>query len=347
MKYYVIIVLLAVGYLQSFAQQPRLKQVDTYQATTGRVVDIKSAPQKRYSLLNTLYDSQKGLMLNLPVLDDTGSREVMPLGYRLNSASKVELIRKDENLCESAVRPLYNESLFSGVSYLFCDSVVYGITLYYNDPEGIKQPAIRKNLLKFFKQADCERGDSERGDTVLYSDPDYAVRLSPGKLEVYSSFHYPVVETFYPGVSQKIWYGPFCYKQGDASLSLAFYNQESKENNIQSAFRIAYRYPVGKVFKMNQVRFILDDETYEYPLEAEYFRLVDGGGMQEECHTRTFIFPEVLKAMERSRGITVELKGEEGSFSYTMPAFQRASIHTAFEYFRWSVTNPMAKYRAW
>ena len=342
MKHYIILMLLGASSLQAFAQQPRLKQVETYLAATGKTVEVKSTPERRYSLLSTLYNGQKNLMLNLPDLEDVGAREVMPMGYRLNSASKVELVRTDANLSESTLRPLYNESLFSGVSYLFCDSVVYGITLFYNDLDRTKQTTIRKNLMKHFGQADFVQGDA-----AIYSDPDYVVKQLPGKLEVYSSFHYPVVETFYPGVSQKIWYGPCRYEQGDTSLSLAFYNQESKENNIQSAFRITYRYPVGKSFGMRLVRFVLDHATYEYPLETEHSQLVDGGKFKEECNTRTFIFPEVLQAIERSHRVKVELEGGGGRFSYTMPAFQRASVHTAYEYFRWNVTNPMAKYRAW
>lgn len=69
--------------------------------------------------------------------------------------------------------------------------------------------------------------------------------------------------------------------------------------------------------------------------------------MVEECDTRTFIFPEVLRAMDRSKVINVELVGEGGKVLYEMPDFQRVSVHTAYEYFRWNVTNPMVKYRAW
>ena len=98
---------------------------------------------------------------------------------------------------------------------------------------------------------------------------------------------------------------------------------------------------------MNLIRFILDDETIELPLEVEYTDVVDGGKSIEERDTRTFLFPEVLKAMDRSAEVGVELVGEGGRFLYKMPAFQRASVHTAYEYFRWNVTNPMAKYRAW
>ena len=245
-------------------------------------------------------------------------------------------------MAESTVRPFYSKSIFSGVSYQFCDSVIYGITLFYDTQDNAKRAAIEKNLVRHFKKADYEQGGA-----VVYSDPDYAVRLLPGKVEFYSLFHFPVVETFYPGVSHKVWYGPYNYEANGASVMLAFYNQESKENNIQSAFKVSYKYPAGKSFKMNLIRFILDDITYELPLEIEYSDVTDGGKAVEELDTRTFVFPEVLKAIDRSKTVKVELVGEGGRLLYEMPAFQRASVHTAYEYFRWNVTNPMAKYRAW
>lgn len=341
MRYYIVTMLLWVGTVQAFAQQPRLKQVDEYLAATGQPVEVGKPLEKEYCLLSTLYKRDKSLMLNLPNLEDYGTREVIPFGFKLNQTSELELARQEGNKAESTVRSFYSQSMFSGVSYQFCDSVVYGITLYYDDQEGVKQN-IHKNLLKHFKQADYMQGEA-----TIYSDPDYAVKVLPGKVEFYSLFHFPTVETFYPGVSHKIWYGPYNYEVDGASVMLAFYNQESKENNIQSAFKVSYKYPVGKPFKMNLIRFILDDETIELPLEVEYTDVVDGGKSIEERDTRTFLFPEVLKAMDRSAEVGVELVGEGGRFLYKMPAFQRASVHTTYEYFRWNVTNPMAKYRAW
>lgn len=342
MRYYMIALIMWVGAAQAWAQQPRLKQVDDYLAVTGQPVELKSAPQKQYNLLGSLYKENKTLMLNLPELEDFGAREVMPFGYRLTPASEVELAAHTGNRAETTVRPLYNRSIFSGVSYQLCDSAVYGITLYFDGQDAGKAAAIRRHLKKYFRKADYEHAGLS-----VYSDPDYAVKLLPGKAEFYSLFHYPVTETFYPGVSTKIWTGPCSYEADGSALTLAFFNQESKENNIQSAISVDYRYPAGKSFKMNRIRFILDDETIELPLEIEYTDTTDSGKMCRERDTRTFLFPEALKAIVRSAAVRVELVGEGGSFIYPMPAFQRASAHTAYEYFRWNVTNPMAKYRGW
>lgn len=119
MKYYIVTMLLWVGAIQAFSQQPRLKQVDEYLAATGQTVELKGAPERRYGLLSTLYNNQKNLMLNLPDLEDYGAREVIPFGFRLSTASEIELAGQNENMAESTVRPFYSKSIFSGVSAIF------------------------------------------------------------------------------------------------------------------------------------------------------------------------------------------------------------------------------------
>ncbi len=341
MKYYMITFLL-IGYIQAFAQQPRLKQVDKYLASTGKVIQKKSIPAKKYCLLQTLYKEKKLLLLNLPELNDRGTQEVIPFGYKLNNLSEITLDTISGSLSQSTIRPLYNKSLFSGVSYQFCDSVVYGITLYYNGQNSATYSSLKERMDKFFKHADYSLAGS-----YFYSDPDYAVKLTSGKVEVYSLFHYPIVETFFPGVSHKVWYGPYTYETDDSSVMLAFYNQESKENNIQSAFKVYYKYRYAQPFKMNKLQFVLDDVTYEFPLTVENKTIIKETSQVEERNTRTFINPEIMKAMLRSNKLEVVLEGEGGRFSYKMPAFQRASLYTAYEYFRWTVTNPLAKYETW
>ena len=42
MKYYIVTMLLWVGVIQVFAQQPRLKQVDEYLAATGQTVELRA-----------------------------------------------------------------------------------------------------------------------------------------------------------------------------------------------------------------------------------------------------------------------------------------------------------------
>ena len=51
MKYYIIIVLLWVGVIQVFAQQPRLKQVNEYLVATGRPIELKSVSSAKANTL--------------------------------------------------------------------------------------------------------------------------------------------------------------------------------------------------------------------------------------------------------------------------------------------------------
>ena len=88
MRYYIVTMLLWVGAVQAFAQQPRLKQVDEYLAATGQPVEVSKPLEKEYCLLSTLYKRDKSLMLNLPNLEDYGTREVIPFGFKLNQTSE-------------------------------------------------------------------------------------------------------------------------------------------------------------------------------------------------------------------------------------------------------------------
>lgn len=95
-----------------FFTTTRLKQVDEYLAATGQTVELKGAPERRYGLLSTLYNNQKNLMLNLPDLEDYGAREVIPFGFRLSTASEIELAGQNENMAESTVRPFIVKASF-------------------------------------------------------------------------------------------------------------------------------------------------------------------------------------------------------------------------------------------
>lgn len=340
--YFVVILLLYMVGGQIFGQQPRLNQVNEYLKDTGIPIVKEGIKERKYNLLATLYNDSKRLMLNLPEINDNGIREVIPLGFKLNNLSELKMAKQHANMSETVVYPLHNPSLFSGVSYLLCDSVVYGVILYHDSYSDVKRK-IEKKYSDFFKQVDYKKQS-----VTVYSDRDYVVKLLFDRVEIYSLFHFPIVETLYPGISHKVWYGPCLYERDEVSIRLAFYNQITKENNIQSAFKVSYTYPNTELpFVMKKIRFILDESFYEFPLELEYSELLNDGTVVKEHDTRTFIFPEVLRELEHTSKINVELIGEGGTFFYEMPAFQRVSIHTAYEYFRWNVTNPMAKYKEW
>lgn len=342
-KSILVLHILLIASLNGFAQQPRLPQVKKYLEQTGNIVNGQALiKEKRYCLLQEDYKESKQLMLDIPVFRDKGVRAIMPLGFKLSNLSEIPMESSTDNISSSKRLPLYNSLYFQEISYHFCDSTVYGITLYIN-PESEKRFAdIEEELMNHFSKADC------MGHNVsIYSDEDITVQLDKGNftVEIYSLFHYPIVESLYPGVSHKVYYGPFELIYSDnQNIMLAFLNQESKENNIQTAFKIWYQgeSPIrfkSVCFKVN------GQDNYEFKLETELTDQTDNGVVERD--TRTFIMPDILQTLHRAHQIEIIIKGENGTLTYEMPWFQRASLNTAYEYFRWHVTNPMAKYRAW
>lgn len=339
MKYKIFLFLVGGLYPAVRAQQPRLPQVDRYRAATGREIQLPAPEEIRYHLLGTLYDKDVRLMLNLPDFHDKGTKEAMPFGYRLKTESEVELKSVAGNLSESTVRKFYNRSVFTGISYLFCDSTVYGIRLYYCPEDKPVREFIGGELDRFFKKADyCS--DS----LAVYSDPDYLVKIGREKVEIYSLFHYPAAEVRFPGVTHFYWEAPCMWPVGETAVSLSFYNQRTKENNWQTAFRLKVT-GREKKFGIKEIRFKTDDTEYSYSLESDFYTVTDKG--YGEADMRTFVFPEEAKEILRSRSVTVSIVGENDSISYPMPMFQRVSLFTAFEYFRWHVTQAMEKYKNW
>ena len=325
------------------AQQPRLPQVKEYLERTGEVTENRMQNnRKQYCLLQQDYHANSQLMLDVPVFKEKGVRAVMPFGFKLSPLSEVPLESTETNLFCSERIPLHNNRFFTDISYQFCDSVVYGIILQLSETSQKDMGTFEKEIASIFSKPDYSN-DNE----TVYSDQDYAIQLDKKNsiIKMYSLFHYPIVEDFYPGVSQKVYYGPFHFKVDDnQQITLAFLNQESKENNIQTAFRIFYNGITP--FELKTIHFKLDNgKELSYPLETEFLDKTNNRICEHD--TRTFISPEDLQQLARTYRITVTLEGKNSKLSYDMPWFQHASLQTAYEYFRWHVTNPMAKYRAW
>lgn len=335
--------ILLTASLDGLAQQPCLPQVKEYLERTGNVVSAQAQiEEKKYCLLQQDYKEQSQLMLDVPVFRSKGMRAIMPLGFKLSNLSEIPMESSTDNISLSKRISLYNSHYFKEISYQFCDSTVYGIIFYINPASGKEIADIEEELVNRFSKADCIKNDIS-----IYSDEDFAVRFDKSKytVEVYSLFHYPIVESFYSGVSHKVYYGPFEFIYSDnESVMLAFFNQESKENNIQTAFKVWYQ---GKFpMRFNSICFKVNgQDNYEFKLESELTGQTNSGVTERD--TRTFIMPDILQSLQRAHQIEITIKGENGSLFYKMPWFQRISLNTAYEYFRWHVTNPMAKYRAW
>lgn len=339
MKYIGLLLLLVCPAL--WGQQPRLDQVGEYQKMTGKPHPVKMAAENRYNLLGTLYAKGRNILLNFPEMKDKGTKEILPFGFRLSERTEVKTIHHSGSLCESVSCGLWNESVFSDVSYLLCDSVVYGVRMKYADTEQTVRGFIQKELKTFFSEADYV-SDS----LSVYSDADYLVKVTPDQVMAYSLFHYPAVETRFPGVTHYYWEAPCEMILTDGTrISISFYNQLTKENNWQTAFRLYVRSRGDEPFEPERIRFEVDGISYTYPLASFFTERTPCGWVEKVM--RVFVAPEVLKRLSRTNGLTVTLEGRTRKFDFVMPAYQRASLSTAYEYFRWNVTNALVKYKGW
>jgi len=340
MKKNLVLISLLFVYLFSFAQQPRLPIVDGYLQNTGNVSLNKAGIIKKYCLPLQRYKDNEQLLLNSPVFREKGVRNIIPFGYRLNRFSEIKLNYLEDNLQESFDMQLPVNNYFNSIKYLFCDSMVYGIKLILSDNDDKKLENIIDELNEVFINEDYKTKKS-----IVYSNCDFALRVNfnRNEIEIYSLFHYPIVENILQGVGQKTYYAPFWYDfDDDTSIMLAFSNQESKENNVQSLFKVYYK---GKTpFNFNLIRFTLDDKkVLEYVIEPEFVEKTETNIVEKD--TRVFIFPEDLQKMAKAATIKIEIISDNSTIIYQMPWFQKHSLHTIFEYFRWQATNPMQKYR--
>ena len=335
MKHVILLFIFSLACGLLAAQQPRLPHVAGYIDATGGVNNVQGAVGEslRYNLLETLACDDYNLMLDFPNIGDKGVREVMPFGYSLSALSQVDIAKVAGNMSVTGRRKLYNGSRFSAVEYSLCDSVVYGIKLYFSASDATARDFVVSQCANFFGKADFD------SDTMtVFSDPDYLVKVGKDAVDAYSLYHYPGEEQRFPGVQLFKWKAPSRVLADGVAVALSFYNQRTKENNMQLAFEIEI--DAAEPLGMKKMIFVADGKPYEYDVESDF--------VDREADMRTFMFPDDVKHILRSHTLTVIIECANGRrISYEMPYYQRASLSTAFTYFKWNVTNPMMKYRGW
>lgn len=329
MKRATTIFILSLCALAASAQQPRLPQVDTYLNATGQpIATPQSAISRHFPILLQRYRPGQRLYLDAPLFREKGLRSIMPFGFVLSPASEIPMATTQENRQCSEKMPLHNTDYFTSVAFQFCDSMVYGIRLELRDAPD-RMAELTDELRDVFGAADYDFSHS-----AAYSDPDFAVRFdkSARVIEISSLFHYPGVEDIYPSVRQKSYWGPMPhYLSETEAVRLLFLNQESKENNVQTALKLFSEGTDPLVFET--IRFFIDNnDLLQYEIA------------QNQPDSRTFLMPEELKRLVRAHHIEVEVEGGGETRRWTMPKYQWYSLYTAFEYFRWQVTNRYVKY---
>lgn len=338
-KVYITFILLVISF-RLWSQQPRMSVVDSYLSETGMpVTDYRQHIERRYCLPIKRYKTNEKLILNLPVFRSLGVRAIIPFGFILNKQSDIVMHISTDNMQESKFLPLKQSNVFKSISYFFSDSVAYGVKLRMLNKPIRHNQQIADELNGYFGAPDFS--DST---VIVYSDEDFLVRVchERDEIEIFSLFHYPVLEILTPGVKQIIYYGHqwFCPADGEA-LMLAFFAQVSKENNIQTAMKVYHK--GNELVGFQQIQFILDNNVIlSFPLKQEFVDLNNGKKIERD--TRVFIFSEQMKKILQSTSIQVEIVGTEKSITYKMPEFQKYSLRVIYEYSRWQMTNPMVKY---
>ena len=324
MKHIVLIILLCVVFIAP-AQQPRLPVVDAYLEETGGVVAGERPDSVWVSFLEKTY-GRTGLLLNFPEVDDRGTKELIPFGFRLSEWSEIPLVPVHDNLCQSGRLPLFNRSMFSSVRYMLCDSTDYGVSLLGG--EHWDRARFIARLKAYFKYADME------SDTVsLFSDCDYLVKVGRNEVEAYALLHYPGVAVSYPGVKLYGWNAPQRIDIDAHHVDLKFYVQETKENNLQIAFRCHVSDANGAERTVKEV-------------------CLSNGRVRVACQVqseeRVFLMPNQVKDLVEDNPVHLLIVFDNGqTITCQMSYAQFMSLKMTYEYFRWNVTNYKVKYKNW
>ena len=224
------------------------------------------------------------------------------------------------------------------VTYFLDDSTVKAVRLTINVKNKGAVMAMRSILGKYFRQPDF----SNRNETV-YSDEEFLACLNTQEsyLWIQSLDHQPLLEQRIMEVNLRSYKddGRFWLSLSEReNIGLEFYNQITKENNVQLAFRLYYQGPDGSGF--SSVSFQLENnKRVNFAVSPALTE-----GVQKV--TRCFINREDALAIFRSRKVRITLTGAS-SKSYLLPSYQRHSLKTALQFYKENVTNPLIQYNGW
>ncbi|RFM27028.1 hypothetical protein [Deminuibacter soli] len=274
--------------------------------------------------------------LSAGFLKPFGVEDLVPFGYRLDNGSAIPLHKGATGVVSDPL-PVTEQRYFSTVRYAFRDSMVTAATLTVKNISD-KRAGIEKVLDQYFGHADYKNVRES-----VYSDEDFAVnlRVADQTLSIVSLDHQALEEQAYPNINLRNYgdNGLFWYDADTArAIGLAFYNQVTKENNVQPAFRLYYRSPVS--INLKSVVFELGNgKKISFPVNT-----ITEKGLQKV--TRCYWNYETGREILRSEKVTVCLQGTE-TVRYVMPAYQRHSLQTAVQFYKENVTNPLLQYKGW
>lgn len=265
-----------------------------------------------------------------------GIEDLVPFGYRLNSSSQIK-VNTVERKQFSDVLPVTDTTVFSSVQYAFRDSMTTVATLAIRNFTG-NRSKIESELNKHFGHADFKNANE-----TVYSDEDFLVALNAKSktMEVVSLDHQQLLEQIISNINlrnykddSRFWFNIDAAR----AVGLEFYNQVTKENNVQMAFRLYNNSP--KALHIKQIVFQLDGaKKISFPVST----ITDA---RMEKITRCFIQYDVARQILHAENVKVIVRGD-AMLSYEMPAYQRHSLKSAIQFYKENVTNPLLQYKGW
>ena len=273
--------------------------------------------------------------LSIPFLKEAGIEDLMPFGFRLTPQSQVRL---QANGRESYPVKTSDTTLLQSVTYFLVDSVVKKVQLHINPNRKGAAATLKAMLKRHFG-----RYEFSNSEETAYSDDDFLASLDTksNMLCIQSLDHQPLEEQRIMEVNLRTYRddGRFWFSLSDQeAIGLEFYNQITKENNVQLAFRLHYQ--GASPMALKQVCF----EPEGAPKMSFPVSPVTSGGTEKVTHC--FIRPEDARRLAKAQNVRVTLLGKTVK-SYYLPTYQLHSLKTALQFYKENVTDPLIQYNGW
>lgn len=266
--------------------------------------------------------------------------DLLPFGFKLNKQSRLKIDSAQQHTFISHAIPVTDTTFFSSAVYSFNDSVVQKVRLYPVRSNNILK--IRDTLEKVLDAYFYQKDFTNANETV-YSDDDLlvSINIKDNFLEISSLNHQRLLEEIAVGINLRNYKidnrMDYHLAPGEA-VHLGFYNQITKENNVQLAFNIQYN--SSKPINYNEVIFEISGE------QRVLFRVKPAKNGDGEKVSRCFIDIADAKRILKSEKVKIILSGPNTK-SYLLPEYQKHSLKTAIQFYKENVTHPLIHYPGW
>lgn len=274
--------------------------------------------------------------LSAPFFSAWGLTDILPFGFRLTPRSQLRLVTPAEGQQESYFVATSKPVPFDSVRYSLGDGVVRKVELKGGGTSGAARRRICEVLDHYFGKADF----ANEQEAVYSNEQLLAVwRLQTQSLVVQSLDHQALTEQSVPGYRFYKDEGRFWFSISEnEAVGLEFYNQLTRENNVQLAFRLHFKGPAP--VDIRQICFQLAG--------GQHLRLAVTTTKAEGLTkvSRCFLYEREAQKIAASSTVRVLVVGRR-RVSYRLPAYQKHSLKTALQFYKENVTNPLVMYSGW